>query len=212
MNTTLDYLFDPLCGWCYGALPAMVGLARTSDVTLRLRPTGLFSGSGARPMSDDFAAYAWSNDQRIEGLTGQRFTERYRVQVLGDRRQPFDSGCATVALTAVASSAPARELDALAAIQQARYVDGLDVTSLTTLARLLKDLGLAQAAAQLATPDAALLAANQDRVKKAQALMQEFGAHGVPTLIATSGAKRWRVDASAAYADPGALITQLQNT
>lgn len=168
MNSALDYVFDPLCGGCYGALPAMVGLARSSDVTLRLRPTGLFSGSGARPMSDDFAAYAWSNDQRIESFTGQRFTERYRAQVLGDRRQPFDSGCATLALTAVALSAPAR---ALAAIQQARYVDGLDVTSLTTLARLQEDLGLAQA-----------------------------------------GAKRWRVDASAAYADPGALVTQPQNT
>jgi len=26
MDTTLYYLFDPLCGWCYGAAPAISGL------------------------------------------------------------------------------------------------------------------------------------------------------------------------------------------
>ena len=66
MNKALQYLFDPLCGWCYGAAPTVSALLETSGLSIELLPTGLFAGEGARPMSDEFAAYAWSNDQRIE--------------------------------------------------------------------------------------------------------------------------------------------------
>lgn len=209
MTKTLYYLFDPLCGWCYGAMPALSALAETPAVRIELLPTGLFAGEGARPMNSDFAAYAWSNDQRIERLTGQRFTGQYREQVLGDRQRLFDSGPATVALTAVSLTAPSRELEALKAVQSARYVDGKDTTSLETLAGVLCGLGLEQAAAMVAQPDEDLLVANRARMDRAQALMREFGAQGVPTLIAESGAKRWIVNHAAFYSNPRALISEL---
>lgn len=210
MAKTVYYLFDPLCGWCYGATPALSALLEMPAVSVELLPTGLFSGAGARPMDSDFAAYAWSNDQRIERLTGQRFTEQYRRQVLGDHQRLFDSGPATVALTAVALTAPARELEALKAIQSARYVDGRDVSSPATLADVLQRLGLEQAAKMLMQPDEALLAANRARTDRAQALMREFGARGVPTLVAESGARRWVVNHAAFYSNPRALLNELE--
>jgi putative protein-disulfide isomerase len=211
MVKTLHYLFDPLCGWCYGAAPAVSGLLEFPGATLKLLPSGLFSGEGARPMDDAFAAYAWSNDQRIERLTGQRFSERYRDRILGGRHQQlFDSGPATVALTAVSLTDPAREFEALKAIQHARYVDGSDVISWGALAELLAALGLKEAAARIAHPDADLLDANRARLGRAQALMREFGARGVPTLIVESGAKRWVLDHAAAYSNPHSLLSQLE--
>ena len=51
-------------------------------------------------------------------LTGQPFSEAYRRDVLGDRTRLFDSGPATLALTAVALTAPDREFEALKAIQR----------------------------------------------------------------------------------------------
>ena len=210
MNKTLYYLFDPLCGWCYGAAPALSKVLEVPGVSLELLPTGLFSGEGARPMDDAFAAYAWSNDQRIERLTGQRFSEQYRDRILGNRQQLFDSGPATVALTAVSLTDPARELEALKAIQHARYVDGSDVVSLAALAGLLAALGLKEAAAKVAHPDADLLDANRARMGRAQALMREFGARGVPTLVVESGAKRWVLDHAAAYSNPQVLLSQLE--
>jgi putative protein-disulfide isomerase len=210
MDKTLHYLFDPLCGWCYGATPAVSELLGNPVVKIELLPTGLFSGEGARPMDAAFASFAWSNDQRIERLTGQRFTERYRQRVLGDRQQLLDSGPATVALTAVSLTEPAKELDALKAVQRARYMDGMDVTSLATLVGLLKALDLKVAAARLAHPDADLLGANRARIDRAEALMQKFGARGVPALIVESGAKGPVLDHAAAYSNPHALISQLQ--
>lgn len=210
MNKTLRYLFDPLCGWCYGATPTLSALVEIPGVTVELVPTGLFSGEGARPMDNDFAVYAWSNDQRIARLTGQSFTERYREWVLGDRQQFFDSGPATVALTAVSLTAPARELEALKAIQQARFVDGRNITNLPTLVAILKSLGLEAAAAMVERPGADLLEANLARIQRAQALMNEFDARGVPTFIVDTGAKRWMLHASTVYSNPQALISQLK--
>ncbi|NMG35796.1 DsbA family protein [Azoarcus sp. TTM-91] len=209
MTKTLLYLFDPLCGWCYGASGTVAEVSALPGVALRLLPSGLFSGEGARPMNDDFATYAWSNDQRIERLTGQRFTEQYRGNVLADHRQMFDSGPATVALTAIALTAPQRELDALKAIQLARYVDGRDVTSLETLMAVLKTLGLDEAARRLAQPDAELLAANRARVAEAQALLQQFGARGVPTFILEQNGQRQLLPSSAVFSNPQAFVEQL---
>ena len=63
---SVTYLFDPQCGWCYAAAPALQTLQGREDVQLLLAPTGLFASGGARPMDAQFAAYAWANDQRIQ--------------------------------------------------------------------------------------------------------------------------------------------------
>lgn len=183
----ITYLFDPLCGWCYGASPGLRRLIGAPGVSVALAPTGLFAEEGARPMDARFADYAWSNDQRIEQLTGQRFTERYRELVLADHGRRFDSGPATLALTAVSLSAPARELDALTAIQEARYLDGRDVTSVQELANILDWLNLDAASASFKAAGADLLAINRKRTVAAREAMRAFGGQGVPTLIVSTG-------------------------
>jgi putative protein-disulfide isomerase len=210
MSKVLFCLYDPLCGWCYGATPALSELAGISNFTVNLLPAGLFSGDRAAIVDDAFAATIWSIDQRIERMTGQRFSDDYRRRVLGDRQRLLDSGPATLALTAVSLTAPARELEALKDIQRARYVNGSDVTSLATLAALLAALHLKEAAVRIAQPDEDLLDANLARIERAQVLMREFGARGVPTLVAESGAKRWMLNHAAGYSNPRALIDQLE--
>lgn len=209
MNKTLHYLFDPLCGWCYGATPTLTTLLDAPGVTVELLPTGLFSGEGARPMDENFANYAWGNDQRIARLTEQSFTERYRELVLRDSKQFFDSGPATVALTAVSLTARTKELVALKSIQRARFVEGQDITDLQTLASVLGSIELKEAAVMIKNPSQDLLDANRARIAKAQSLMREFNARGVPTFIADNGTKRWMMHTSAIYSNPQALIDQL---
>lgn len=209
MKPTLHYLFDPLCGWCYGASAALAAAANADTVQLRLLPSGLFQGDGARPMDDAFAAHAWSNDQRIERLTGQPFSQSYRDEVLADRAQRLDSGPATLALTAVALTAPEREVQALHAIQQARYVGGRDVTRLDVLADTLGALGLADAAQRLLAADPAVKAAADERIAQARRLMQRHGARGVPTFIREAGGQQRLLDGSSAYVDPDAFVAQV---
>jgi putative protein-disulfide isomerase len=184
MLTTLTYLFDPLCGWCYGASPVIQKLGQQSNLILELAPTGLFSGGG-RTMDAAFAQYAWSNDVRIEKLTGQRFTELYRAQILGKHGSRFDSETVTLALTAVSLTEPQRELEMLKILQEARYVYALDVTATTVVEKLLRDRGLVAAADLLATGDAELRQATDARIQRAQHLLRTYGITGVPNLVVT---------------------------
>lgn len=187
MPNTLTYLFDPLCGWCYGASPVLQQLAQHSHIHLELAPTGLFSGAGGRVMDAGFAAYAWSNDQRIQKLTGQRFTEAYRAQVLGKTGSRFDSDAVTLALTAVSLTEPHRELAALKLLQEARYVQGQDTSELSTVLHVLREHGLTAAAQLLQNSDASLQTSKHTRVQQAQQLMRSLGAQGVPALVLSQG-------------------------
>ncbi|PKO66383.1 MAG: protein-disulfide isomerase [Betaproteobacteria bacterium HGW-Betaproteobacteria-16] len=182
VSTTVTYLFDPLCGWCYGASPAVQRLGQQSDIRLELAPTGLFSGGGRR-MDAAFAEFAWSNDQRIAKLTGQPFTQAYRHNVLGHHGSPFDSAAMTLGITAVSLTEPERELETLKVLQEARYVKGLDTANELVVTELLRDLGLEAAAQRLTAADAVLMERHADRLQKAQGLMQSLGAQGVPALV-----------------------------
>jgi putative protein-disulfide isomerase len=208
MRTTVTYLFDPLCGWCYGASPVIQQLGQQEDIQLELAPTGLFAGAG-RSMDAAFADYAWSNDVRIAKLTGQRFTEAYRSQVLGRHGSRFDSMPATLALTAVSLSAPQRELDSLKLLQEARYVQGLDICDEAVVLTLLRSLDLSAAANRLAAKDAELEAANTARIRKAQGWMQTLGVQGVPALVVIAGQDSRLLSGSVLYGGLDELLNQI---
>jgi putative protein-disulfide isomerase len=208
MRTTVTYLFDPLCGWCYGASPTIQRLALQGDIRLELAPTGLFAGVG-RMMDAAFADYAWSNDLRIQKLTGQRFSEAYRTQVLGHLGGHFDSSAATLALTAVAMKVPKRELETLGALQEARYVHGLNTSDLAVVTKLLRDVGQGAAADLLAGDTKTLLATYPERIQNAQILMREFGAQGVPTLLVTDDKGRRLLPGNMLYGAFENLLTHI---
>lgn len=208
-KTIVTYLFDPLCGWCYGASPAIQRLGQHGNIMLELAPTGLFTGAGGRSLDASFADYAWSNDMRIQKLTGQRFTEAYHTQVLRRPGGRFDSSAATLALTAVAISEAPRELDTLKLLQEARYVDGLDTSAATVVLKVLRDAGLGAAADRLAAGDAELLAANDSRMRNAQGLMRSLGAQGVPALVITDGQGSRLLRGDVLYGDVDKLLARI---
>jgi len=180
-NSDVTYLFDPLCGWCYGATPMLDRLS-AGGARIELLPTGLFSGAGARPMDQGFAAHAWANDQRIERLTGQKFTQAYRNNVLDIRSTLLDSHAATLGISAAGLEDPRRRLTALKAIQRARYVDGRDIVTVEGVAAVLADAGMADAAAMLKKPTETLLTAHGELVGRGRTLFQRLHANGVPSL------------------------------
>ncbi|MFC6488188.1 DsbA family protein [Nitratireductor sp. GCM10026969] len=206
----LTYLFDPLCGWCYGASPAIGKLMQQDEIEVTIIPTGLFAGAGAFPMNAGFAAHAWEADQRIAKLTGQVFSEAYRKNVLESGTGQIDSGPATLALTSVRLTAPEREFEALKAIQRARYVEGRDNGDPAVIADILAELGLNEAAERFAAPDEELRASNAGRIEAAQAELHRFGAPGVPTLIAGEGQDARLVNSSALYGSADELIAGLR--
>ncbi len=207
---SVTYLFDPLCGWCYGASSVLQRVDAMNDFSLSLSPTGLFADSNSRPMDAGFADFAWSNDLRIGTLTGQPFSEVYQRQVLEDHTRRFDSGPATRALGAVAMTEPSRELEALDAIQRGRYVQGLDITDLEVLARILTGMELSEAASLLLAQEDGLLSHSRERVKVAQGLMAQMGTSGVPALVLGAGKERRLISSNALFGSWEGLLKDLR--
>ncbi|WP_018690336.1 DsbA family protein [Ahrensia kielensis] len=204
----LHYLFDPLCGWCYGASDTIVALGQHPSINLNPLVTGLFSYNGARPIKS-FAAKAWANDQRIAALSGKEFSEFYRRDVLGSEVALLDSTVATQAVTAVANTTPDRVVEALVTIQTARYVHGKDVTSPVVVALLLEDLGLLNAAARIKAPDKSLLQLVRESIVTARQMMSTFNLQGVPALIAGAGGENRVLNADVLYSGTDAVLTSL---
>lgn len=208
MNVT--YLFDPLCGWCYGAAPTLDRIRQLDGVHVELAPTGLFAGENARPMDASFAAYAWQNDQRIAHLTGQPFSARYRQHVLGATGTLFDSAPATLAIVAAELDEPSRAGDVLKALQHARYVEGRNNADLDSVASILADAGFDDVATRVQSPDETLLTSYRARIRTARNTMAQIGANGVPTLVVDEGGKRRQLPSSALFADAEATLSLLQ--
>jgi putative protein-disulfide isomerase len=80
-------------------------------------------------------------------------------------------------------SGPEREFEALKAIQNARYVDGADITDTSVHAAVLRELGLEEAARRISTPGSDLLDANRERLDSVRQTMRRFGLQGVPSLV-----------------------------
>lgn len=206
----ITYLFDPLCGWCYGAGPVIERLARLDNVSVQLAPTGFFTGASARSMDASFAAYAWQNDQRISRLTGQPFSDDYRRRVLGATDTLFDSAPATLGIVAANLEAPDREINVLKRLQQVRYEEGGDIADCAVVADVVAEAGLETAARRVRAPDDDLLAVYRRRIDTARADMERFGVDGVPALILDDGSERRLLRGGALFGRFDLLVAQLQ--
>jgi len=198
----LHLLFDPLCGWCYGAAPALAALKQNSNIAWQLHPTGLF----ARPqaMNAEMAQYFWSNDQRIAQMTGQVFSQAYKNNILGDLFTPFNSSNATLAYYLISQAAPEQAIHILHRIQQLRYDDGLQESSAFIQIAIEFGLDGQQFAQDFATGWWPIELS--EITSKAQKIMQQHGLRGVPALLLQKDNQFSAVPSSLLYQDPQALI------
>jgi putative protein-disulfide isomerase len=199
------YLFDPLCGWCYAAAPAIQQLRQADMVGIRPLPVGLFARENSRPMTPTMRDYAWANDQRIAALTGQTFSDTYYREVLDQPARRFDSWPATLALTAVERALPGRALDYLQRLQRARFVGGHDLNDPAVLADVAAELdfpvGQFHAAMAASETEAAALSWIDDGKR----VMARLSLGGVPAVVLRTAGRDDVIPLLPAYKNPAAL-------
>jgi putative protein-disulfide isomerase len=188
MSAPITYLFDPFCGWCYGAAPQIARIREAlGDQAIQGLPVGLFAGEHAQPMNAEFRDYAWSNDQRIAAMTGQVFSPAYFDGVLSDFDAPLDSGPPTLAFAVADLLRRGSGLALLDRMQRARFVEGRNLTSTETLLDLAGELGHDRARFRTALegPDGA--AALKTALDHVEILMRRLRLRGVPALAVLHG-------------------------
>ena len=182
---TLHYIFDPLCGWCYGASPLIEAARKMNGLDIELHAGGLMTGPNRQPVTEALRRYVLEHDQRIAALTGQPFGAAYINGLLNDAAAVFDSEPPIDAILA-AEQLGGRGLDMLERIQKAHYVEGRRVADRGALVDLAADIGLPEAAfkpmlEKVAGPTAAKhIAASRD-------LLRRVGGQGFPTFVFDAG-------------------------
>lgn len=177
--TVATFIFDPLCGWCYGAAPVLERMGE-GGFGLDLLPVGF--AEECPPIDSDFAELIWGTDRLVAQHTGQPFTRAYQA-LLNRGRARFDPWPATQAIIAVARTRPDRQMTALQALQIARFVNGRDTGDRAVVETILREIGLRNAADLLASANPVLIAAAEAAVARGRSLLAAHGADDGPAVL-----------------------------
>ena len=120
--TTFIYGYDPICGWCYGAAPALRAVAKVMPV--RLVMSGLVTGERVGPAAA-METYVRGAAERLKAVTGRAPSEAFYSWM----RSPgavAASAPPAVAVHAVQMARPEAALGFAQALTEAHYADGMD--------------------------------------------------------------------------------------
>jgi putative protein-disulfide isomerase len=193
-DATVHYIFDPFCGWCYGAAPLVEAARTLPGVRFSLHGGGMMAGAGRQRVTADLRNYVLHHDQRIAKLTGQPFGEAYRTGLLGDLSAVFDSEPPTTAILAAEQSG-GRGLDMLKRIQRAHFIEGQKVADAAVLQNLAIDIGLA--ADEFRKAFASLEGeATRQHITESRSLLHQVGGQGFPTFAVVRAGRLTLLDFS----------------
>lgn len=189
-KTTLHYIHDPLCGWCYGAAPLVRAAREVVDV--KAHAGGMMTGRRRQMVSPQLRAYVMPHDRRIAQLTGQPFGEPYFEGLLRDTSAVFDSEPPITAVLA-ADQLGGRALDLLSRLQTAHYVEGRRVSEQNVLIELAVSIGLEREPFVRAF-DRISGAETQAHMVESRALLARVGGDGFPTFALEHDGRIFAVD------------------
>jgi putative protein-disulfide isomerase len=177
MTGTLHYIYDPLCGWCYGAEPLVSAAETVPGLSLQLHAGALFPQPTR--LAPDMRRYIQQADRRVGEISGQPYGEAYLRGLLLDPALVLDSRPTIAAVLAAQALDPEKTLPMLRGIQHAHWEHGRRVVEREVLYDIAVDVALdreAFAAALERAPADAHIAATRE-------LMDRVGAGGFPTFV-----------------------------
>ncbi|WDR38754.1 DsbA family protein [Pseudomonas serboccidentalis] len=198
----LHYIYDPLCGWCYGAKPLVQAAQQVLPVVAHAG--GMMSGPNRQQVSPQLRNYVIPHDRRIAEYTGQPFGEAYFEGLLRDHSAIFDS-TPPIAAVMAAESIDGRGLQMLGRLQTAHYVEGRRIADESVLFDIAGQMDYAAD-----TFAAAFKAVDtQAHVKASRALLAQLGGQGFPTLALEHDGQFTLIDISPWLGKPQAFADWL---
>jgi putative protein-disulfide isomerase len=172
----LHYIYDPLCGWCYGAKPLVQ--AAQAVLPVIAHGGGMMTGANRQKVSPQLRSYVMPHDRRIAEYSGQPFGEAYFEGLLRDHTALFDSAPPIAAVLA-AEQMEGRGLELLGRLQSAHYVEGRRIADESVLFELAHGMGLDRQAFERAFS----AVDTEGHISNSRAFLAKVGGQGFPTLV-----------------------------
>ena len=172
----LHYIYDPLCGWCYGAKPLVQ--AAQAVLPVLAHGGGMMTGANRQKVSPQLRNYVMPHDRRIAEYSGQPFGEAYFEGLLRDHTAVFDSAPPIAAVLAAEQMA-GRGLELLGRLQSAHYVEGRRIADESVLFELAHGMGLDPQDFERTFR----MVDTESHIRDSRALLAKVGGQGFPTLV-----------------------------
>ena len=180
----LVYGFDPLCGWCYGFVPAMRALReRRPDLPITLALGGLVTGERVGPYHL-MEGYIRGASQRLEAVTGRAPSQTFfdlitRPDTIGSSVEP------SIVIQSVIDHEPEAALAFAHDVIEAHFTDGADLNDRTLYATLFERHGIDRPVPSLSENTAA--------IHRRFAETRSIGIDSFPTLLVVRDGRTLRL-------------------
>jgi putative protein-disulfide isomerase len=178
------YVYDALCGWCYGFSPVMEAFAANygEEVEVEVVSGGMIRGSRIGRIGE-VAAYIAEAYKEVERGTGVVFGEAFLNDILKDGQAIFTSIPPAIALSVFKTLRPAQSLAFASSLHKAIYFDGIAPDDFEAYGRLAEAFGLdAVQFVSMMQDEAFQKLAENDFAKSAS-----LGVTGFPTVFLSDG-------------------------
>ncbi|CAL8475563.1 DsbA family protein [Caballeronia sp. S22] len=139
-SPVLHYIYDPFCGWCYGAAPMMSFAQEIPDLKIRPHGVGLLSGEKVQMISPQWVEFVRPHELRIRALSKQEFGDAYVHGVQEHQSVLLDSSPPIAAMLA-ADEIDGRGIAMLKKLQYAYYQDGRAIADRVIIGDIAEELG-----------------------------------------------------------------------
>lgn len=174
------YVYDPLCGWCYGFSPVISQLQDlyADKATFEVIAGGMVRGDRVGPLSD-IAEYLQEAYKTVEETTGVQFGQPYLDELFGDADMIMDSEPGCLAQTVINQYKPDQAIAFASAIQKAIYSQGMPPDNQEKIIDLLVAHGIEREVAHNAFSDNTLYQKMINGFSRSEGM----DVRGFPTLL-----------------------------
>ncbi|WP_299464123.1 DsbA family protein [uncultured Microscilla sp.] len=140
------YIFDPLCGWCYGFSPVIKQLkdAYSQEFDFRAYLGGMVLGDRAGTINEKFTFLKEGAIERVEQATGVNFGDAFKTEMLDKGDYVINSEPPSIALTILREPNPNQHIEIAHDVQNALYQNGQNLNDLATFLPLADKYGVAR--------------------------------------------------------------------
>jgi putative protein-disulfide isomerase len=174
---TLHCIYDPYCGWCYGAAPLVASARQVDGLTIELHGGGMLAGNSRKQMTPELRDFILQHDERIGAMTEQPFGAGYRA-MLADTSVWLDSTPPTMAIVVAARFGKALEM--LDAVQHAHFIEGRRIAVASVLIELTEGLGIPRE--EFTAAFAQAMQGPGGHIRESRELLARVGGQGFPTF------------------------------
>lgn len=185
------YIFDVLCGWCYGFSPVIAQLEKEyrNDFDFRVISGGMILGEREGPIGE-VAAYIKDAYKEVEATTGVTFGEAFLKNILAPGTAQFSSLPGALALATFRLYQPDNALAFARRMQEAIYKEGLPPVAAQTFGHCAEDFGMN-------ATDFMRLMVDKDKLELVQnefKVVKHWDIQGFPSVVYQKGDKGYLVN------------------